>query len=158
MGVAPVSSHHGGPGYAGGAILTLVDWWRRFRGKDPEPLTGAPALRRRKTYSGLSGYVYQYFYSGHRPARHAGAAASEYVFDVSADRRSSFSVSVLVLEAAVESWEERHRKLAANERYAIAKMALFGAFDERENPERMKEAVVVTVAEIGAILRSLDVE
>ena len=43
----------------------MFDWLRK---KKDAPLTGAPAVRRQKTYSAESGYVYQYFYEGQRPA------------------------------------------------------------------------------------------
>ena len=43
-----------------------------FSRKD-EPLAGAPPVRRLKTYSARSGYVYQYRYQGSRPSsRRAG--------------------------------------------------------------------------------------
>ena len=41
--------------------------FRNFFSKKPLPLTGAPAVRRLKSYSAQSGYVYQYFYEGQRP-------------------------------------------------------------------------------------------
>ena len=53
-------------------------------------------MRRQKTYSAESGYVYQYFYEGQRAATRDGDAGAEYVFNVSADRKSSFSLSVFV--------------------------------------------------------------
>jgi len=43
----------------------MLNWLRK---KKEAPLTGAPAVRRQKTYSAESGYVYQYFYEGQRPA------------------------------------------------------------------------------------------
>ncbi|HUJ24344.1 MAG TPA: hypothetical protein VLX58_22565 [Bryobacteraceae bacterium] len=128
---------------------------RWFQKKKPQ-LTGAPAVRRQKTYSAQSGYVYQYFYEGHRRA--PAERAMEYVFEVSADRRNSLPVSVLLSDEAVESWEsERGRALSGTERYALAKMALFQAFDERETPEAMGRAVSVTPADVRAILATLDI-
>lgn len=113
-------------------------------------------MRRQKTYSAQSGYVYQYFYEGHRRA--PAERAMEYVFEVSADRRNSLPVSVLLSDEAVESWEsERGRALSGTERYALAKMALFQAFDERETPEAMGRAVSVTPADVRAILATLDI-
>src|SRR5215469_1603752 len=105
----------------------LSRWFR----KKNTPLTGAPAVRRQKTYSAQSGFVYQYFYEGQRPS--GPERGTEYVFDVSADRKSWAPVSVVVSTEAVESWQEQtQRTLSSAERYAIAKMALFQAFDERE--------------------------
>jgi hypothetical protein len=134
----------------------MLRWLAR---KKSAPLTGAPQVRRQKTYSGQSGYVYQYLYQGHRPARSEGADATEYVFDVSADRKMSFPVSVFVSEAALTGWESRHqRKLLANERYAIAKMALFQAFDERENPAAMRAEVIVRTADVNGLLENLNID
>jgi len=58
----------------------------RLVSKKEAPLTGAPAVRRQKTYSAESGYVYQYYYEGQRPASRDGSSGIEFVFNVSADR------------------------------------------------------------------------
>jgi len=129
----------------------------RWFGKKAIPLTGAPAVRRQKTFSAQSGYVYQYFYEGQRPS--TPEPGTEYVFDVSADRRTSAPVSVFVSAEAVENWQsETGRTLSNSERYAIAKMALFQAFDERETPDAMREAVRVTPAAVRAILETLNID
>jgi hypothetical protein len=135
-------------------VSRLLSRWFR---KDPAPLAGRPAVRRQKTYSAQTGYVYQYFYEGHRPStRERG---TDYVFDVSVDRKTSGPVSVFVSEDAVESWQkENGRTLSGTERYAIAKMALFQAFDERATPEALREAVRVRPADIPAILATLDID
>jgi hypothetical protein len=127
-----------------------------FRQKAP-PLTGAPAVRRQKTYSAQSGYVYQYYYDGQRAGvRERG---TEFVFDVSADRKTSTPASVFVTEEGLESWEDKHgRTLSATERYAIAKMALFQAFDERSHPAQMKQEIRVRAADVEAILASLNID
>jgi Zn/Cd-binding protein ZinT len=110
-----------------------------------------------KTYSAQSGYVYQYYYDGYRPFRSAGESGVEFVFTVSADRKSWNSVSVQVSDQAVAPWESSHtRTLSNNERYAIGKMALFQAFDDRANPASMKEAVRVRPADVDAIAETLD--
>jgi hypothetical protein len=129
---------------------------RWFRKKDV-PLTGAPAVRRQKTYSAQSGYVYQYFYEGQRPS--SPDPGTEFVFDVSSDRKTSTPVSVFVSAEALEDWQsEMGRILSSAERYAIAKMALFQAFDERATPEQMGEAVRVTPAAVRAILETLNID
>jgi len=129
----------------------------RWFGKKEIPLTGAPAVRRQKTYSAQSGYVYQYFYQGQRPS--FPDPGTEYVFDVSADRKTSVPVSVFVSAEAVKNWQsEAGRTLSNSECYAIAKMALFQAFDEREAPEAMREAVRVTQAGVRAILKTLNID
>ncbi len=60
----------------------------RFRGlfqKKTLPLTGAPAVRRMKTYSAQSGYVYQYYFEGYRPL--PVESGVEFVFQISSDRK-----------------------------------------------------------------------
>jgi len=131
----------------------------RWLSRKPQPLAGAPASRRPKTYSGQSGYVYQYYYEGHRPYKRDRHSGTEYVFNVSADRKTSMAVSVLVSDSALDDWQSRHgRTLYASERYAIAKMALFQAFDERPNPAAMSADMLVRAADVEAILISLDIE
>ena len=134
--------------------IVLFDWLKK-RLQPPAPLTGAPAVRRQKTYSAQSGYVYQYYYEGHREV----SQATEYVFDVSADRKSSFPVSVMLEHGAVQSWQRSHeRELNSTERYAIAKMALFRAFDDRPRPDLMREQVRVPIERIEEILSDLDLD
>jgi len=129
----------------------------RLFGKKPAPLAGAPAVRRQKTYSAQSGYVYQYFYEGHRPS--SAERGTEYVFDVSSDRKNSSPVSVILSDAAVAGWQnESGRTLSATEQYAIAKMALFQAFDERESPDAMSEAIQVAPRDVPAILAALHID
>ena len=131
----------------------------RWLTRKPQPLTGAPEIRRQKTYSGQSGYVYQYYYEGHRPYKRDRHSGTEYVFDVSGDRKTSMAVSVLVSDTALEDWQSRHgRTLYASERYAIAKMALFQAFDERPGPAAMSADVQVRAADVEAILITLGIE
>ena len=134
----------------------MLDWLRK---KKEAPLTGAPAVRRQKTYSAESGYVYQYFYEGQRPAARDGAAGVQFVFNVSADRKTSSMVSVFIAAATLEGWEREHgRALASTERYAIAKMALFQAFDRRAEPSMMRDEVRVAADDATAILTTLDIE
>lgn len=135
----------------------LIPMFKKWFSKKPDPLTGAPAVRRQKSYSAQSGYVYQYFYGGQRPW-HA-APGTEFVFDVSADRKTSAPVSVFLGEAALTSWQQEHgRTLGGTERYAIAKMALFQAFDVRENPEKMKEPIEVRGADVSSFLDALNID
>jgi hypothetical protein len=129
---------------------------RNFFARKPLPLTGAPAVRRLKSYSAQSGYVYQYFYEGQRPYGRGGESGVEYVFRVSADRKTFHPVSVLVGEGEVRAWEQGHdRQLASTERYAVSKMALFQAFDERASPLEMRQEVRVRSADMAAIIETL---
>jgi hypothetical protein len=133
--------------------------FERWFAKKPEPLTGAPALRRQKTYSGQSGYVYQYYYAGHRPYKRERERGTEFVFDVSADRKASAAVSVLVSDRSIDDWQMRHgRALQGSERYAIAKMALFQAFDERPDPASMLADIKVRGADVEDILIRLGID
>jgi hypothetical protein len=131
-----------------------MDWLRRKNPAKQETLHGAPSVRRQKTYSAQSGYVYQYFYEGFREAQ----SGTEYVFEVTADRKTSFPVTVFVEDAAISSWNAEHgRELSQTEQYAIAKMALFQAFDERAEPEQMRERVCVRPVDAAAILEGLGI-
>ena len=135
-----------------------IDWLRKLRTKKAAPLTGAPQPRRLKSYSSASGYVYQYFYEGHRAAD-IGEPATEYVYSVSSNRKTYFPVSVFEPAAAIDSWQRDHtRTLSATEQYAVAKMALLQAFDEREKPERMREPVHVRRADLDLIIEILGLE
>ena len=130
---------------------------RNFFAKKPLTLSGVPAVRRLKTYSAHSGYVYQYFYEGQRPFGSGGESGTEFVFTVSADRKTFHPVSVVVAEEALREWEQAHaHPLSSTERYAVAKMALFQAFDERAGPPQMKEAVLVRHADVAAIIETLE--
>ena len=57
-------------------------------------------IRRMKTYTGGQGYVYQYYFVGKRAAI-AKPSATEYVFDVTSDRKTTFAVSVFLTEDAI---------------------------------------------------------
>jgi hypothetical protein len=138
--------------------VDFLAFFRRFRA-NAQPLTGAPAVRRQKTYSAQSGYVYQYYFEGRRPYARAPHTGVEYVFNVSADRKTSFPACVLVSDHAVAQWEAQHeRSLNSTERYAIAKMALFQAFDERPGPASMREEIHARPADVQAILEALDID
>jgi hypothetical protein len=144
-----VSSLHFEPGF------TLVVF-RSFFSKKPLALSGTPAVRRLKTYSAQSGYAYQYFYEGHRPFRPGGESGTEFVFSVSADRKSWQSARVLLGDDAVHAWQRAHgRELSSTERYAIAKMSLFQAFDDRPSPAQMQDEVRARTADVEAIVESL---
>jgi hypothetical protein len=133
--------------------------FRSFFSKKPAALSGTPAVRRLKTYSAQSGYAYQYFYEGHRPFRSGGEGGTEFVFSVSADRKSWHSTSVLLGDGAVRAWQAAHqRELSSTEQYAIAKMSLFQAFDDRPTPAQMKDEVHVRTGGVEAIMATLDLE
>jgi hypothetical protein len=124
--------------------------------KKEAPLTGAPPVRRLKTYSAQSGYVYQYCYEGQRAFQRSGQSGTEFVFSLSSDRKTWRASKVLLPQDAIVRWQAAHeRQLSDTERYAVAKMALFQAFDERETPALMKADVLVRNADIEAIVETL---
>jgi len=126
----------------------------RLRRRQSAPPTDAPPIRRRKTWSAQSGYVYQYVYEGHR--RRAGD--TEYLFQVAWDRKTPFAVRVVLPDGVIQEWESAHEvRLRRNERHGIAKMALFQAFDERASPARMRAAVLVRRADLEAIIEALGI-
>lgn len=131
----------------------------RFLRRKPEPLTGAPATPRLKTYTAASGYVYQYFYRGMRAARRKEGRGTEYVFEVSMRGGAWLPVAVFLPERAAASWEARKgRALIPAERYAISKMALFHAFDQCERPAELSRAVAVDARGVDGILDSLGID
>jgi len=80
--------------------------------------------------------VYQYYFVGKRraPENSSGKPATEYVFDVTSDRKTTFAVSVLLEESAVQSWTHSHGRAPTEaEEYGAVKMRLFKAFDEIED-------------------------
>jgi hypothetical protein len=115
-------------------------------------------IRRLKTYTGSQGYVYQYYFVGKRPATDV-SAATEYVFDVTSDRKTTYAVSVLLERSVVAAWGESHgRSLADSEQYAAVKMRLFRAFDEEENMQLGGRCLQVDLQSLEESLASLGVE
>lgn len=110
-----------------------------------------------KSYTGETGFVYQYYFVGHRRA--LDDPATEYVFDVNSDRKVTFAVSVFVLDRAVAQWEERHdRALVEAERYATAKMRLLRAFDEVANMIGEGRRLVIGPEDMEDLLATLGVD
>jgi hypothetical protein len=93
-------------------------------------------VRRLKTYTGSQGYVYQYYFVGQRAADGSGSPATEFIFDVTSDRKTTYAVSVVLPQQVVSGWNQVHgRALTDSEQYAAAKLRLFRAFDELENAQ-----------------------
>lgn len=114
-------------------------------------------VRRVKTYSGETGYVYQYYFVGSRPALHE--AATEFVFDVTSDRKTTFAVSIFLLDRAVAGWEQIHgRKLVDSEQYASVKMRLFVAFDEVDNLKDEGRELTIGPEEMEELLAKVGVD
>lgn len=114
-----------------------------------------------KTYTGGQGYVYQYYFVGKRAAldNDPNAPATEYIFDVSSDRKITFAVSVFLPEPVVRGWDATHgRPLNDAEQYGAVKMRLFQAFDEIENMLSDGRRLVVSADDLEQLLKLLRVE
>lgn len=118
-------------------------------------------VRRLKTYTGETGYVYQYYFVGKRPAMSDDPAApgTEFIFDVSSDRKQTFAVSIFLREGALSAWQTQHeRNLVDAEQYAATKMRLFRAFDEIEDLFGQGRRLVIEAAELEELLAELGVD
>ena len=118
-------------------------------------------IRRLKTYAGTQGYVYQYYFVGQRPALadDPAAPATEFVFDVTSDRKLTYAVSVFLPATAVAEWAQAHgRPLGETEKYAAAKLRLFLAFDEIEDLKPHSRRLMIDATLLEEALTSLGVE
>ena len=117
-------------------------------------------VRRLKTHSAQTGYVYEYYFVGQRDALadDPEAPAREFIFDVTSDRKQMVAVSVFLKPEAVEAWSRQHsRALGSAEQYAAAKMRLLKGFDEMD---RIREHARMTIgpSDIEALLGDLGVD
>lgn len=111
-----------------------------------------------KTYTGTTGYVYQYYFVGERTALESDpdAPAIEFIFDITPDRKTMYATSVFLKQEGLDAWAEKHgRPLTDPEQYAAAKLRLFQAFDEVKNI-REHLRLVIDASNIAEILSSLD--
>jgi hypothetical protein len=111
-----------------------------------------------KTHTAETGYVYQYYFVGSRPALDSAPEhpATEYIFDVTSDRKTTFAVSVFVHRSALNQWDEMHsRQLNDAEQYAAAKLALLRAFDQRENMLAGNRRISVDASDLQELLAPL---
>ena len=66
------------------------------------------------------------------------------------------AISVVLATPSLQAWEQAHgRELSSTERYAVAKLALFQAFDERASPALLRDEVRVRNADIEGIVERL---
>jgi len=118
-------------------------------------------VRRLKTYTGALGYVYQYYFVGKRPALPAdpNAPATEFVFDVTSDRKLTYAVSIFLPDQTRAAWSQLHgRPLNDAEQYGAVKMRLFRAFDEIEDLKSNGRRLSIDVPLLNEALASLGVE
>ncbi len=86
-----------------------------------------------KSYAAQTGLVYQYYFVGQRVALadDPEAPSTEYIFDVTSDRKLIFAVSIFLPQPALDHWAAtRGRDLTEPEQYAGVKLRLLHAFDE----------------------------
>jgi len=119
-------------------------------------------IRRLKTYTGAQGYVYQYYFVGSRsePAPEAQPSdAHEYIFDVTSDRKLTYSVSIFLPHQVVTEWNKSHRRsLSDSEQYAAVKIRLFRAFDELEDMQAYGRQLQIDLQSLDESLTSLGLE
>jgi hypothetical protein len=118
-------------------------------------------IRRMKTYTGGQGYVYQYYFVGQRAALASDSPgpATEYIFDVTSDRKTKFAVSVFLPEQAVRGWAAAHgRALTDAEQYGAVKMRLFQGFDEIEDMMTDGRSLPVGTDTLEQVLATLGVQ
>ena len=118
-------------------------------------------VRRVKTYTAQTGYVYEYYFVGQRAAlaNDPWAPSTEFIFDVSSDRKSIFAVSVFLLPQALETYTMEHgRTLSDPERYAAAKLRLMQAFDEISNMLNDGRRLMLDGAALSALLDSIGID
>jgi hypothetical protein len=121
----------------------------------------AMTVRRMKTYTGEAGYVYQYYFVGQREALADApeAPATEYIFDVTPDRKTLFAISVFVRREALAAWAAGHgRPLTDSEQYAAAKRRLFQGLDQFADLRQASRRLPVDAANVEELLAGLGVE
>lgn len=121
------------------------------------------AAHRVKSYSSETGYVYQYYFFEVQKSRRDAVEGSEYVYMVSADRKTTFRLKIFVRHDALRQWTgQTGRALTGTEEYAVAKMRLLQAFDEVEAlatplaPGAAHPEFVVDAENLPALLDKLD--
>ena len=119
----------------------------------PRPET----VRRIKSYSATSGYVYQYQFQDVHPAQRDATSGNEYVYYVSADRKTMFPIRIFVRRDALDQWtRQTGRALTGTEEYAIAKMRLFQALDDVADFSTSRPGLTVDESNLPALLERLD--
>ena len=124
-------------------------------------MSASQPIRRLKTYTGSQGYVYQYYFVGKRPALpdDPESPATEFIFDVTSDRKLTYAVSVFLPQTSLDAWNGAHdRSLSESEQYAAVKMRLFRAFDEIEDVKSHGRRLTIDAAALEGLLAGLGVD
>ena len=129
-----------------------------FSRRNNRRMSRPPAVRRVKTYSAATGYVYQYYFCEVQKTRRGFSAGREYVYMVSLDRRQVFPLRVFVKQSAVDRWgRAAGRKLSGTEEYAVAKLRLFQALDESQEIEAKRPDLIIDESNLDNLLSQLDI-
>jgi hypothetical protein len=120
------------------------------------------AVRRIKSYSAANGYVYQYCFFEVNRIPYEGSPAGEFIYAISADRKTTFGLRIVVRQSALDNWARTNgRALTSSEEYAVAKMRLFQAFDEGTVPLTAEAAagvfLLVDESNLETLLQLLDI-
>jgi len=118
-------------------------------------------VRRLKTYVAQTGYVYEYYFVGKRAAlaNDPQAPATEFIFDVSADRKTTYAVSVFLHLSTLESYATSHeRTLSEPEQYAAVKLRLMLAFDEVADMLHQGRRLTLDAEALPVLLESIGID
>jgi hypothetical protein len=114
-------------------------------------------VRRIKSYSSENGYVYQYQFQDVHPAQRDAAKGNEFIYYVSADRKTMFPIRIFVRRDALDQWTmQTGRALTGTEEYAVAKMRLFQALDEVTDFATTRPELTVDLSNLPSLLERLD--
>ena len=114
-----------------------------------------------KSYAGQTGFVYEYYFVGKRPALEDDpeAPATEYIYDVSSDRKTTFAVSIFLPSSALQAWAAAHgRSLTDPEQYAAARLRLLQGFDEIPDMRRDGRRLRLEDTALEELLSSIGVD
>jgi hypothetical protein len=113
-----------------------------------EAASAFPLSQRIKNYSSASGHVYEYIF--------AGKVGQAHVFDVLRNRKHRLRVEIVLGSTELAECERRlGSALRWNDEYALAKLALFHAFDEREDIASFETAIQPPSAELIGYMKTL---
>jgi hypothetical protein len=93
------------------------------------------AACRVKSHPAANCYACQYsFYEANLGSLDNGPVG-EFIYALSADRKTTFALRILVQQSALEAWAQANGcPFTSGEEYAVAKMRLFRASDEGDVP------------------------
>ncbi|SRR5712692_4850558 len=119
-------------------------------------MTRPEAVRRIKSYSAATGYVYQYYFYEVAKVRRGLSAGTMYVYMVSLDRQKVFPLRIFVRHDAIRKWSQKTgREMTGTEEYAVAKMRLLRTFDEVEDLASAQSELVVDESNLETLLEQL---